>query len=228
MTSEDLVHLEKRLVEIVTEHVWNNLESIEHVPYSYKTRRKISKEVRNILELFSVEDDLTARYIRYTPQAFIVQQNPKVLYLLDYKCMIAPVCDDWIIEKFSQNADRRVESYDIGKLHTTSYDNYIALKDLGVKVAILTYIAYHKQLLLCDFIENIETFDPYKDENGQTERNGEPSVYFDVTKMRTFEEFLIKENRVTSANIVPKIQEARRKLIEDNSIDRDSEVPLVG
>ena len=226
MTYENSVRQEEKLIEIVEKHVWNNLERVKHVPYEYKTRENISQGIRDILERFSVENNLTARYIRHTPNAFIVQQNPKILYFVDYKCMTVPVCDDWIIEKVSQNAGRRVEADDIGEIHTSSYDNYVALKNLDVKVAILTYIAYHDRLLLCDFIENIEAVDPYEVENEQTDMDGERFVNFDVTQMRTLEDFLIEEHRVIPAYIAPKIQEACRELVEKIRVNHDSESPL--
>lgn len=214
MASENLVHQEEKLIKIVEKHVWNNLGSVEHVPYGYKTRDKISQKARNILELFSLEDNLTARYIRHTPSAFIVQQNPKFLYLVDYKCMTVPVCDDWIIEKVSQNTGRRVVADDIGEIHTSLYNNYVALKDLDVKVAILTYISYHDRLLLCDYIENVQALNPHEVGNEQTDGNGEPFVNFDITQMRTLKDFLIEEHRVPHANIAPKIQEACSELVE--------------
>ena len=231
MRSEPFKHLvdnERKLVEVVERYVWNNLGGVRHAPYGYETQPKISQEVRDILGRFSVENNLTARHIRHAPDAFIVQQNPQILYLVDYKCMTVPVCDDWIIEKVSQNAGRCVKADDIGEIHTASYDNYIKLQEIGVKVAILTYIAYHDRFLLCDFIGSIEALDPYEVGDKQTERNGEPSVNFDVTQMRTLEDFLIEEHRVIPADIAPKIQAACRELKEKISVDRDSESPLVG
>ena len=220
MASEDLVR------QIVEKHVWDSLGTVKHVPYGYKTRPKVSQKVRDILEFFSVEDDLTARYIRHTPSAFVVQQNPKFLYLVDYKCMTVPVYDDWIIEKVSQKAGRYVESNDIGEIHTTSYNNYMALKDLDVKVAILTYIDYHDRLLLCDSIEKIEALDPYEDENAQTDSNGVRFVNFDVTQMRTLGDFLIEVHKINPDYITPRIQAACHELKENISVDHDSESPL--
>ena len=222
MASEDSVQQEEKLIEIVEEHVWNNLGSLKHVPYGYKTRKNISQRVRGILEDFSVEDDLTARYIRHTPNAFVVQRSPKLLYLVDYKCMTVPMCDDLTIEKVSQNAGRRVEADNIVEIDTASYKNYVALKNLGVKVAILTYIAYHDQLLRCDFIQNIEAIRPYEDGNEHTEENGVPSVNFDVTQMRTLEDFLVKEHRIIPAYIAPKIQAACSELVDKIGVNHDS------
>ena len=219
MASEDLVLQEEKLIEIVEKHVWNSLRSIKYVPYGYKTRENISQRVRDILEGFSVEDDLTARYIRHTPNAFVVQRSPKLLYLLDYKCMTVPVCDDLTIEKVSQNAGRRVEADNIVEIDTASYKNYVALKNLGVKVAILTY---NDQLLRCDFIQNIEALNPYEDENEQADSNGDRFVNFDVTQMRTLEDFLIKEHRIIPAYIAPKIQAACSELVDKIGVNHDS------
>ena len=137
MPFESLTYKERKLVEIVNEHVWDNLETVEHVPYGYETQPNISQEVRDILGRFSVENNLTARHIRHAPDAFIVQRNPKILYLVDYKCMTVPVFAGWIIEKVSRKAGRDVEADNIGVIHTASYDNYVALKDMGAKVASL-------------------------------------------------------------------------------------------
>lgn len=210
MAPESLVHMERRLVKIITEHVWNNLKSVEHVPWGYETHT--SQKVRSLLTRFSVENNPTARHIRHAPDAFIVQQNPHVLYLVDYKCTARPVYSDWIIKKVSRKASRNVEWEDIGVIHTTSYDNYAKLqKKLGVKVAILTYIAYHHRLLLCDFIENIKEL--RRDRVRETKiGSGKDLINFDASQLRTLEEFLVDAHGRTVANIAPQIQRARNEL----------------
>ena len=223
MAPENLVHMERRLVEIVREHVWDNLGGIEHVPYGYETY--IPERIRNILGSFSVEDDPTARHIRHAPDAFIVQQNSKVLYLVDYKCTARPVFVDWLIKKVSENAGREVTRHDIGVIHTTSYDNYVKLKEIDVKVAILTYIAYHKRLLLCDYIENIEALRraPVK----HTEiGSGKDVINFDASQMRTLEEFLADTHgRTVATSIAPQIQRARMELKQEFPINHHPRSP---
>ena len=220
MATDNLVRMERKLVEIVTEYVWNNLETVEHVPWGYETHTP--QDVRNILGRFSVEDNLTARHIRHAPDFFIVQQNPQVLYLVDYKCTATPVFVDWIIKKVSDKARREVTRHDIGVIHTASYDNYTELQEkLGVKLAVLTYIAYHPRLLLCDYIETMEEL--RRDRVRSTRiGSGKDLINFDASKMRTLQEFLADTHGQTmAASIAPQIQMAREKLKNKFPIKHD-------
>lgn len=222
MAFESLARKERKLVEIVNEHVWDSLEAIEHVPWGYETH--ISQEIRDMLARFSVEDDLTARYIRHSPDFFIVQQTPDVLYLVDYKCTTVPVWSPNIIREVSRNAGRSVEWPDIGVMHTASYDNYVALQSIGAKVAILTYIAYHERLLLCDFIENIDELRraPVR----ETEKgSGKDVINFDASQMKTLEEFLEAIHGIGSNSIAPQIQLACAELRRLFPIEHDWRSP---
>ena len=224
MATEDLVYMERRLVETVTEHVWNNLGDIEHVPYGYETH--IDKRIRNILGRFSVETNPTARHIRHTPDAFIVQQNAKVLYLVDYKCTARPVYVQWLIDEVSENAGREVIWQNIGVIHTTSYDNYVKLEEIGVKVAILTYIAYHDRNLLCDFIENIKELRRAQVRHTEI-GSGKDVINFDASQMRTLKEFLSDIHGETVANSISShIQKARMELKQEFPTNHHPRSPL--
>ena len=224
MPFESLTYKERKLVEIVEEHVWDNMGDVEHVPYGYETQPNISREVRNILGRFSVEDDPTARHIRHAPDAFIVQQNPQVLYLVDYKCTTVPLRSLRLKQQISQKAGKPVEFADIGVIHTASYDNYAALQKIGVKVAILTYIAYHDRHLLCDFIETIKPL--RRAPVAYTEiGSGKDVINFDASQMRTLEEFLVQTHGLPAASIAPQIQRARAKLQKKFPIQHDPGSP---
>ena len=231
MASEYLVHkteqlFEKgeQLVEIVNRHIWDSLESIEHVPWGYETH--VPQEIRGILTSSSFDNDPTARHIRSSPDFFVVQQHPNIIYFLEYKSTVTPLWSRRRIWALSQKAGKNLKWEDIGQVEAAAYDSYVALKDLGAKVAVLNYVAYHERLLLCDFIENIEALDPYEVGNRQTKGSGEPFVNFDVTQMRTLEDFLIEEHRVIPTNIAPKIQAACHELVENIPVDHDSKSPL--
>ena len=75
-------------------------------------------------------------------------------------------------------------------MEAAAYDNYMAMKNLNVKVAVLNYVAYHERLLLCDFIENITEIGRYIVSNKNTKGSGEPFINFDITHIRTLEDFL--------------------------------------
>ena len=224
MAFEHLTFKERTLVEIVERYVWNNLQGVEHFPYGYETY--IPQNIRNILGRFSVEDNPTARHIRHAPDAFIVQQNFNVLYLLDYKSTTVPMWSPRLIGQISRNAGRGVDWPDIGVIHTTSYDNYVALQSIGVKVAVLTYIAYHDRLLLCDFIENIEELRrapvAFTDKG-----SGKDVINFDASQMRTLENFLADTHgRTVAASIAPQIQRACTELQQLLPVEHDRGSPL--
>ena len=224
MAFEHLTFKERTLAEIVERYVWNNLEGVEHFPYGYETY--IPQNIRNILGRFSVENNPTARHIRHAPDALIVRQNADILYLVDYKSTTVPMWSPRLIGQISRNAGRNVKWPDIGVIHTTSYDNYAALQSIDVKVAVLTYIAYHDRLLLCDFIENIEELRrapvAFTDKG-----SGKDVINFDASQMRTLEEFLADIHGPTAAaSVTPQIRMARAELQRLLPIEHDRGSPL--
>ena len=242
MASEYRVHKTEQLfekgelmIEIVTRHVWDSLESIEYVPWGYETH--VSEEIRDIVTSDSFDDDPTARHIRSSPDFFVVQQKPDIIYFLECKSTVTPLWSRNRIRKLSENAGLQLPNEllrweDIGQLQAAAYDNYIALKNfggkvpLGMKVAVLNYVAYHERLLLCDFIEKITEIGRYKVSNKNTKGSGEDFINFDVTQMRTFEDFLIEEHGVDPDYITPRIRAACRELEEKIPVDHDEGSPL--
>lgn len=236
MASEYLVHKTEKLfekgelmIEIVTRHVWDSLESIEHVPWGYETH--VSQEIRDIITSDSFDEDPTSRHIRSSPDFFIVQQEPDLIYFLEYKSTVTPLWSKRRIRELSVNAglqppNETLRWEDIGQLEAAAYDNYIALKNLGAKVAVLNYVAYHEHLLLCDFVENITEIGRYIVRDKNTKGSGEPFINFDVTHMRTLEDFLIEEHEVGPDYIVPMIQAAYRELREKIPVEHHPDSPL--
>ena len=231
MAPESSVHKTKRLfekgelmIEIVTRHVWDTLENIKHVPWGYETH--VSQEMRNIITSDSFDDDPTSRHIRSSPDFFVVQQEPDLIYFLECKSTVTPLWSKNRIREISRRAGLQppyeiLRWEDIGQLEAAAYDNYKALKKLGAKVAVLNYVAFHERLLLCDFIEKITEIGRYKVRNRNTKGSGEPFINFDVTQMRTLEDFLIEEHGVNPAYIAPKIQAACRELEKNIQVDHD-------
>lgn len=227
--TEQLFEKGELMIEIVTRHVWDSLESVEHVPWGYETH--VSEEIRNIITSDSFDEDPTSRHIRSSPDFFIVQQEPEIIYFLECKSTVTPLWSKNRIRELSENAGLQPPNEilrweDIGQLEAAAYDNYMALKNLGAKVAVLNYVAYHERLLLCDFIENITEIGRYTVKNRNTKGSGEPFINFDVTQMRTLEEFLIEEHGVDPAYIAPMIRAACRELEEKIPVDHDSGSPL--
>lgn len=217
MAFTQLVDKGQQLVNIVDRHIWSNLE-LTHVPWGYETH--VSQEIRQQLSVFSADNNITARYIRFSPDFFVVQQKPNLVYLLEYKNSQAPLYSQNRINHLSQLANKPLKSEDIGQWQTAAHDNYKALQSIGVKVAILYYVAYHRRLLLCDFVENVEEI--FRDKVRTDTRTGSRTDYinFDVRAMRTFQEFMVDIHGISPESIAPYIQSCCRELQEKLPIER--------
>ena len=161
------------LVNILNKHFWNSnaLQSLYHVETGYETL-EMPEDVRENLQHIR---NKTAKHIRFTPDFLIVDKdNSDNIYYLEYKCT----------QKTAGYPDR-------GIIELDAYDNYSDLHKIGVKVAVLNYVAYHNRLLLCDFIENIREVRRSPDLTQTTEGSRTPYVNTDLNGMRTLLEFLV-------------------------------------
>ena len=204
MAFERLSAKGEQLVEIVGRHIWANCDFAKHVPWGYETH--IEKEIRNRLASFSADDNPTARHIRFSPDFFVVQQRPKIIYLLEYKNSQTPIYSQGRIDELSQKAGKALRWQDIGQWQTAAHDNYAALQSIDIKVAILYYVAYHERLLLCDFVDSVEEL--FRDRVRSNTQTGSRTPYmnFDVTPMKTLQEFLVDIHGVTPEGIAPHIE----------------------
>ena len=162
------------LVDIVSKYFWNSkeLQSLYHVEMGYETQ-EMPEDVREHLRHIR---NKTTRHIRFTPDFLVVdKEKSDNIYYLEYKCTLT-----------TAGYPNR------GQMELDAYDNYAALHDIGVKVAVLNYVTYHDRLLLCDFIENIEVVRrSEKLTQTSTGRWGTPFVNTNLNGMRTLLEFLV-------------------------------------
>lgn len=196
------------LIKVLKQHFWDESESLYHV----KTGREknISPEIKEVLQYVY---NKTARHLRFTPDFIIMQkQNPKNVYYLEYRCTQTPLYKPSYIDEVTKGVDKSIDWQDIGKYEREVFDNYKALNNLGVRVAVLNYIAYHERPLLCDFIENImelhrDTFRAPTQADCRT-----PFVNFDATSMRTLPQFLVDNHRMSKESITPHFEDVLSKL----------------
>lgn len=179
------------LVDIVKTHFWssNALQSVYHVETGYETQG-MPEEVREHLRHIR---NKTTRHIRFTPDFLVVdKENSDNIYYLEYKCTLT-----------TAGYPNR------GQMELDAYDNYAALHDIGVKVAVLNYVTYHDRLLLCDFIENIEVV---RRSEGVTQtstgRWGTPFVNTNLNGMRTLLEFLVDTHGINRDDITQNFDNA--------------------
>ena len=174
MPFEERSQVATTLVDIVNKHFWNTneLQSLYHVEMGYETQ-KIPEDIREHLRHIR---NKTTRHVRFVPDFLIVdRKDPDNIYYLEYKCT-----------QTTAGYPNR------GQMELDAYDNYAALHDIGVKVAVLNYVTYHDRLLLCDFIENIEVVRRSERlTQTSTGRWGTPFVNTNLNGMRTLLDFLV-------------------------------------
>lgn len=195
------------LVQVVRQHIWDRSNLLYHVETGYETH--IPEEARSYLRYVRNE---TARHIRFAPDFLVIErENPDNVYFLEYKCTQTPLYSKNRITKIAQKAGRGTLDWqdnwpDIGQCEAEAYDNYVELNKIGVRVAILNYVAYHERFLLCDFIDKVEEL--HRDQVRTPTKRGSktPYINFDVTPMRTFQEFLEEEHPIQSNTMTPYLE----------------------
>ena len=178
MLFEERSQASTTLIDILNKHFWNSnaLRSLYHVETGYETL-EMPEDVREHLRHIR---NKTTKHIRFTPDFLIVDRdNSDNIYYLEYKCT----------QKTAGYPNR-------GIIELDAYDNYADLHRIGVKVAILNYVAYHDRFLLCDFIENIKEVRRSEGLTQTTEGSKTPYVNTDLNGMRTLLEFLVDTHSI--------------------------------
>ena len=200
MDFQDRSNTSDILIQVVKRHIWDKLPTLYHVEMGYETH--IPDEVRQALRYVRTE---TARHVRFVPDFLVVDsRNPESAYLLEYKCTQTPLYSSHRIDQIAKQANNPSLSWeDIGQCESDAFDNYAALSEIGIRVAILNYIAYHERLLLCDFIENIEEL--HRDQVTSATQRGSrtPFVNFDANDMRTLQTFLAQTHGIQGISNAP-------------------------
>ena len=194
MPFEERSQVSITLIDIVQKHFWdsNALQSVYHVETGYETQ-EMPEDVREHLRHIR---NKTTRHIRFTPDFLVVDKtNPDNIYYLEYKCTLT-----------TAGYPNR------GQMELDAYDNYAALHDIGVKVAVLNYVAYHDRLLLCDFIENITEVRRSEGLTQTTQGSRTPYVNTDLNGMRTLLEFLVDIHGIDHGAITQNFENACAEL----------------
>ena len=195
MPFEERSQVATTLVDIVSKHFWNSdaLQSVYHVETGYETQ-EIPEDVKELLQDIY---NKTTRHLRFVPDFFVVDRdNPENVYYLEYKCTQT-------IYKDLKNR---------GQMELDAYDNYKALQERGVRVAVLNYVAYHDRLLLCDFIENITEVRRSPGLTLTETGSGTGYVNTDLNGMRTLLDFLVDTHGINHNAIIENFHHACAEL----------------
>lgn len=190
------------LVEVVNQHIWVRSQLLYHAETGYETH--IPEEARSYLQYVR---NKTALHIRFAPDFLVIERDkPDNVYFLEYKCTQTPLYSPRRIAEVAEKAGRESLDWqdnwpDIGQCEAEAYDNYVALKKIGVRVAILNYVAYHERFLLCDFVDKVKELRRYFVTTDTDTGSKTPYINFDVTPMRTLQEFLEEEHPIPSGSM---------------------------
>lgn len=192
------------LIEVVCRHIWDQSRLLYHVETGYETH--IEEDVRSYLRYVRNE---TARHIRFAPDFLVIErQKPENVYFLEYKCTQTPLYSPRRIAEIAEQAGKEALDWpDIGQCEAEAYDNYMALSEIGIRVAILNYVSYHERLLLCDFVDTVKELRRYFVTTDTKTGSKTPYINFDVTPMRTLQTFLAEEHPIEAHSIKPYFQE---------------------
>ncbi len=192
-----------KLIEIMQTTVFEKspcCNRIQVVPFGYETH--ILDPVRKLLRFVRTT---TARYIKFAPDFFVIdKENPDGVYLLEFKATRTPLYSEKRINSIKEEAgDLTLDWTNIGQMEALAYENYLALSEMGIRVAVFNYCAYCETLLLCDYIENFKVI--YKDviRTGKGQGSGTPWVNFDTRSVRSFLDFFCKEHNFPETKIKP-------------------------
>jgi hypothetical protein len=197
---ETRTHDAEVMTNLIKDGIFNSItEYVNLVPLGYETH--ITDRVRELLRFVQNE---TSTYIKFAPDFFVVgRSNPENLYLLEFKCTRTPLYSPRRINMLRLRAsDSTLKAEAIGQMEQAPFENYLRLKVMRVRVAILNYCAYADPKLLCELIERIKVI--HRDVVQTTTLRGSrtPFVNIDLRSMRSLTNFLCEEHPSLGRDII--------------------------
>ena len=200
------------MVDALKNDLWEQTQISQRVAHvAYGAELFVPRDVHEVIRFTRTP---TTRYIRFAPDAFVVdRRSPDKTYLLEYKCTQTPLYSRDRIQRVSANSQRKnIGWQDIGQWEAEAYDNYKALAGLHVRVAVVNFCSYHERPLVCDFIDQITPL--HRDQVTTETITGSrtPFVNFDLKAMRSLEEFLVTEHGFVPELVAPICVQIQAKL----------------
>ncbi len=195
------------------------------VHVDYGAENLIPPQVHKIIRFAHTE---TTRHIRFAPDFFVTDRRaPANTYLLEYKCTQTPLFSRGRINMLQRQSPRRdIDWQDIGQIEAEAFDNYRALADAGIRMALLDYCAYHERLIVCDFVERITPL--HRDRVRTATRTGSrtPFINFDLRALRSLEEFIAAEHGFELHQLGPLCARIKQILRQELPIKHHYKSPL--
>jgi hypothetical protein len=192
---------------------------------NYGAEHLIPQPIHQLVRFAHTE---TTRHIRFAPDFFVVdRKDPQRTYLLEYKCTQTPLFSRRRIQTIRGQSPRKdIDWQDIGQMEAEAYDNYRALAGLGVRLALMDYCAYHGRLLVCDFVERITPLHRDRVRATATAGSRTPFINFDLTPMRSLEEFIAAEHSFELHQVAPLCAKIKQVLQKRLPVKHHRQSPL--
>lgn len=137
MTFQQRTNFSSRLIDYLNKYYWNrniikNNYKMLQIPYGYENyfteehQEKMKHRYTN-----------TTKFIRYSPDFFIMQENSDRDCFLEYKVTKTP------------RYTFKNSQWNYGQIEADALENYLKLAELQVNVAVVIYCPYHSRPLLC-------------------------------------------------------------------------------
>jgi hypothetical protein len=198
-------------------------QRLAHV--NYGAEHLIPPQVHQVIRFAHTK---TTRHIRFAPDFFVVdRRDPKRTYLLEYKCTQTPLFSRGRINMLRQQSPNKdIDWPDVGQIEAEAYDNYRALADAGIRMALLDYCAYHERLIVCDFVERITPFHKSHVQTATPTGSGTPFINFDLRAMRSLEEFIAAEHGLELRQLDPLCARIKQVLQQELPVKHHFKSPL--
>lgn len=197
-----------KLIALMSKHFWESeLMSqyrINHESCGYET--SFSSKAQNALKR---DDSLTAKYIRFTPDYLVWQTRPRdniKSILMEYKATTTP--------RFTYKDNQ----WNAGQIEADAWENYLRIQSNGAKVALMIYCSYHHRPLLCDFPSEDWVILDRRDVQSSDKGSKTPYTNIDLSKMRSFGEFMWQEFGVDHASSDPIIHKILHEALNDRGL----------
>lgn len=228
MDFKDRLRQTQTVVEVLHDELWQNeLVARQLVHVEYGAEHVVPPEVHDLIRYVHTH---TARHIKFAPDFFVVdRKNPHALYLLEYKCTQTPLYSRQRIQMLRRKSPRNgLDWQDIGQIEAEAYDNYQALAELGIRVAVLDYCAYHDRLLLCEFVGQFRPL--HRDSVRLPTNRGSrtPFINLDLRTLRSLHEFLVDEHALDVRRTPKLVANAAERLRGALPVRHHRNSPLYG
>lgn len=159
----------------------------------------------------TLKSSLTANMIRYTPDFLLIPRaaaRASDSMMIDVKVMYSPVFLSTFRKQLEEKMGRSVPVEDIGNVEREALLSYQAYQRAGARVAVIVVCSFRKELILCDFVENIrELHRDVENRNPKSSGSTTPRINVDLSSMRPLDVF------VRDLNLVEWVQQDYRTLV---------------